>query len=365
MIGNRRFGIQSNVRPLNITNPFYSTGARQVATVLYSGPIIRNGMNSIEVQEKLQAQKKLLSLKRVGLTPINRFNQQSPMDVDDGGLASMMGINNIAHGVRSVEAAEKERDIRRKVERFNAGILSLKEKRMKDLYKLAKKRLKAEQEQKAIQYIAATKELADVPPELQESVQSFLADNDLLNELGLTEAGLTRSRDRARANERVEKNRIAQQKNHPATNIPGLDLGSPTHATLSEEAIQNLTEQHLNRPVTNIPGYGSGEIGWKAKPLYKLVKPFRPVSIKDAENPTDAVDNQENEKETRREEYKAQQKEQRGVEPPKEMVKRAFPDTAEPVILPIPNIKSIGLVPHRFVAPIRRFNTVGVGGRRL
>lgn len=93
--------------------------------------------------------------------------------------------------------------------------------------------------------------------------------------------------------------------------------------------------------------------GWSAPRLHTLLRPLKPFIISD--EPTNIVEDQKKTLDEWRDGYKEQQKDARGITPPKDMIERAFPKTASPALLPGTQPPTIHIVPHPFIFPRKRF----------
>ena len=93
---------------------------------------------------------------------------------------------------------------------------------------------------------------------------------------------------------------------------------------------------------------GHGIIGgWHAPRLFNLVRPYKKFEI--PQTPAEIVDEQKNSLDSNRNLYKEKLNQLRGMQPPKGMVERAFPNTAEPLYTEQKKIPLPGFIPHPFL----------------
>lgn len=101
-------------------------------------------------------------------------------------------------------------------------------------------------------------------------------------------------------------------------------------------------------PQDYIKNHGGRRIdGWAAPRLHNLVRPFKPFVLE--QEPEQIVDEQKKTLDEWRDGYKEQKKDERGILPPKDMIERAFPKTAEPVLIPETKKPRFDIIPHPFI----------------
>jgi hypothetical protein len=101
-------------------------------------------------------------------------------------------------------------------------------------------------------------------------------------------------------------------------------------------------------PQEYLKNHGGRRIdGWAAPRLHNLVRPFKPFVLE--QEPEQIVDEQKKTLDEWRDGYKEQKKDERGILPPKDMIERAFPKTAEPVLVPETKKPRFDIIPHPFI----------------
>lgn len=272
-------------RPLHIRNKFRTGGVKQRAFRIITAPLTFTVPNYYNYRAH-NATDPLNSL-----VTKNFMNDPDGVDLD----STFSGMLSLPSGVTSVENAEKAADTQRKIERYNAGILSGRENEIKRLYKIAKKQREAQYRQKLIQWLAETDELDEVPAEFTEEVNDYLG----------TLTDEKRNEINARKQRRKERRQQAERR---------------------KKASDTTHKEYQDRLMRNIALEGNG---WRAPRLYSLLKPVHPLTL--TSNPNEVVENEKNLLNDFREMYKEQQLNARGIDPPNSMVERAFPKTAYPI----------------------------------
>lgn len=195
---------------------------------------------------------------------------------------------NMSDAVTSLERADEERDVQKRIQRYNAGILSQREHAIKALNKLEQERKMKKMLQKAMQ----AQNLTD---EQRQQLGNINVDNI--------------SRLLVSANE-PEKNKV------DATN--------------------------LAQELLSINEMGSGVI-----PLYKRLKPSTRIAAQPPK--PEQHEQQQDMRDLRKSDFKKRFLLQHGIPPPASIVKESYPDTAEPLfihrpVLPPLKKKEIGKI---------------------
>ena len=346
-------------KQLNIPNKFGSSGTRQSVNTYYKGTIDF-------------------------LNPASAFNDDS----DD--LESLITGNTLLPtGVTSLKTAEKNKEMLERLQRYNAGIYDQETRDMKALYKVMKNQKTSDMRKKLIKWLANNEEIDEIPAEFEEEVTKYY---------NKTAEG-QRIRDKVEAarkkrREKKEKKRLEKLKEQtywdsdPFENIGLYMPEKKQYKDLQEEAYA-LSRGHgeietlkgLIHPDPSLipfdavrpmkrrrPGYiqfaeppreflknhnGQRIDGWAAPRLHTLLRPFKPFILD--QEPTDIVEEQRKTLDEWRDGYREQQKDSRGLLPPKDMVERAFPKTAEPAMLPEMKIPNINIIPHPFIVSKKKF----------
>ena len=333
-------------KPLYFRNPFRSVGVTQRASRVIVGPIRRTGITSLEKEERSRHIRHIAQLANAGMI---KKMQQTGVIPDDLGVNMSDFSGNIAAlpgGVTNLDDMAKENDVARQIERFNAGILDEEHRKQKALMEIAKKRKQSEYTQKIIQWLAETDELDEVPREFAEEVEKYYRDSD---DPDLKQEVQRKRKARRAREEEKERKRLFRQsywQGNPLTAVLQPRIGSSTHFS---------TNTGLTNPFDD--DYISGS-GWRAPRLHKLVRPLKRFVIE--ETPDQIVEQQKQALDDRRTLYKDEQTEQRGVTPPKDMVERAMPKLAEPILAlkPIPQVftrPEFRITPHPFVFPKKKY----------
>ena len=332
MIGKKRVAQRTlRQKRLHFTNPFYTTGYNPFQSKIHVAPIQREGVTSVEHQEALRALKRYKEAVHAGIIP-------DELGVD---LKDFMGdAIALPEGVQSVEAMEKQMDAERKIQRFNAGIMDKETKEMKTLYKLAKQRKKQEMRNKIVQWLAETDEIDTVPNEFAEEVEAYYRS----------------------PNATVTKANVEQQRKDRKEREE-----SRAHEERMRAAYWEQPKKYREYWQDQQGQAGRGQIGWRAPRLHRLVRPLAPFNL--GETPTEIMDEQRKTLEERRKDYQKSKMDERGVPPPRDMVKRAFPDNVRPlsdfIAETSPAVRALKeqlnaklFTPHDFIVPRRKFKIV-------
>ena len=401
--------------PLIYKNPFRSTGVKQRASHVYVGPMRREGITSVENAERERLYKHLSQLSNAGMIKQMRELGIIP---DDVGVNMSQFSGNLAalpNGVTSLEQVQKEADVMRQIEQYNAGILNQEHSEQKALMELAKKRKQSEYRKKIIQWLAETDEMDEVPLEFKEEVEDYYKNNPTVKKDDIEAKRKKRKEEEEKkATEKYLKQMYWQSDPfssvlQPSTlestrysDNPGLltkEVVTPTFMPSEEDIItpeikEVLDELYRYVNVGDITFDGaldfirlSGEInesikpfvieyfrkhyntgngvihggsinGWRAPRLHKLVRPLKRFMIE--ENPDKIIEDQKQALDDRRAMYKDEQTFQRGTTPPKDMIERAMPKLAEPILAkaPFPQVftrPDFGITLHPFVFPKKKY----------
>ncbi len=374
----RKGGIrQKNVfnRPLIFRNPFRSVGVRQRASRVMVAPIVRNGITSVENTEKMRALARMQELSNAGM-------------LDQSGVNMSEFTGNTAvlpQGVTNVDNLQQQSDIARQIERYNAGILDHEHRQQKALLELAQRKKTSEAKQAIVRWLAETDELDANPVEFSEEIEEYYKNNggEPARQRVMEAREKRRKEEEEKERERLLKKGYWMKPSNPLNSVlrprssTSTRFASSTPSHLRQVTTYSLGDVHrlenlprvlsLQSELKDMPdisglfanaGYGKINSGWRAPRLHKLIRPFKPFNIE--EEPKDIVEDQKKDLEERREEYKKGQMEQRGDTPPKDMVERAMPKTAEPFLagLPIPQTYTnphYGIMPHPFIFPKKKY----------
>lgn len=369
--------LRTTRKPLFQRNPFRSIGVKQRATNIFVGPLKREGITSVENEERARQGKRLAQLSNAGMVKQMRNLGIIP---DDMGVDMSDFTGNIAalpSGITSLENVQREGDIAHQIEQFNAGILNQEHREQKALMEIAKKRKASEYRQKIIQWLAETDELDEVPAEFAEEVAAYYNTHRGVKER------VERSRKARKEKEEAEERKKLMQKGYwqsssPFSSIIQRPLSS-TRYTTNTGLIQKITrdpnltdeERRIAEAERRIASYedmpdlsdffGDGIInsGWRAPRLHKLIRPLKRFEIE--EEPDKIIEDQQQALDDRRSMYKDEQTRQRGTTPPKDMIERAMPKLAEPFFANRPLVQrfrtrpDFGITLHPFVFPNKKY----------
>ena len=311
-----------NSRPLVFSNPFRTTGVDQPATHIMIGPLIRNGITSLEKDEKERVAKHIAQMHNAGMIPDDEGVDMSDFTSDVIALPS---------GVTSLRAAEKDADLARQIERYNAGILNDDQLQQKTLFKLVKKRKQGELRKKIIQYLAESDELDQVPQIFQEEVNEYYRKHQ----------GVKERVEEKRRKKRERAERLAARKRMQAAYWQS-GLNDPHRYNPDNKSFGTIpdlrTEDDDDDDSDEEDDYGGSgafphhprhpHYGWRAPRLHRLIQPYKPFVIE--QTPEQLIEEQKQDLDDRRNMFRDEMKEQRGEAPPKGMVERAMPKLASP-----------------------------------
>lgn len=313
------YQIKRKVRtqPLRFRNPFWSGRAPQPSFPSFNSTMNTDGLTSIENYENERRAARLAQIDNAGID-LSKFSKN--------GVSFSIPL---PAGVQSVEDRDRNQDAMRKIQRQSAGIRSAKDRQLLKLAKLEELRRRNLRLEKNIQYLAEHADEDGVPAEFQEEVAEYYK----------LHPGAREVRDRFVAAHRqmLEERRKA-----------------------GKDAIDRYDFKNLDSydPITGLPTFdddekaGHGSFGVRAARLHNLVRPIK--HMRPLEKPEEMADERKKEVEDLQDEYKKQQTELRGVPPPSDMAKRAFPDSAEAVDFPLYQPTTRGVILHPFIFPIKK-----------
>ena len=347
--------IKTRRRPLYRRNPFRSIGVKQRSTNIFVGPLKREGITSIENEERTRQGRRLAQISNAGMVKQMRELGIIP---DDMGVDMSEFTGNVAalpSGVSNLEDVQREGDVARQIEQFNAGILNQEHREQKALLDIAKKRKESEYRQKIIQWLAETDELDQVPAEFAEEVAAYYTDHGGDRAKQQVE---TLRRARKQREEEVERKKRFSRSYWQPSSIPFSSVmprpSSSTRYTTNTGLLPIVTAAE-RRAVGN----GVIESGWRAPRLHKLIRPLKRFEIE--EEPDKIIEDQQQALDDRRSMYKDEQTRQRGTIPPKAMIERAMPKLAEPLAANKPLVQlfrttpEFGITLHPFVFPYKKY----------
>ena len=367
--------LKTTRRPLFQRNPFRSIGVKQRATNIFVGPLKREGVTSIENEERARQGKRLAQLSNAGMV-----KQMKDLGIipDDMGVDMSQFTGNIAalpSGITNLDDVQREADVARQIEQFNAGIYNQEHREQKALLDIAKKRKQSEYRQKIIQWIAETDELDEVPTEFAEEVAAYYKQH------GNKDAVAQKRQERKKNEEEKLKKELLRkgywQSSSPFSSIVQRPSSSTRYTTntgllqktmrdpnaTEEERAERAEEERRNFFSSLLGEFyeGNGVInsGWRAPRLHKLIRPLKRFEIE--EEPDKIIEDQQQALDDRRSMYKDEQTRQRGTTPPKDMVERAMPKLAEPFFADKPLVQrfrttpDFGVTLHPFVFPNKKY----------
>lgn len=376
---------------ISFKNPFRTSSRKTQKYTTYRSPIHRTGITSLERAEQERLLSKINEWKNAGMYDSDDEKWFSTTFKDFGDVATYPLDKDLPRGVTNVENMEAMRSAARQIQAANAGILSAEMMKKKRLYDILRKRKEKEMKDKTIQYIAESDELDEVPEELREEVNSYLyrgvplqyrmflntardafgiKTKDQLKKEGID---LDRSPDLARKYADFDKWRTDHADDYSALQKRFLSYGKAEEkraerrkkkqkldsAALEKEFAdyflerQKIDEQRAQAEDRKRRGFGLIESDERIPRLYMLTRPLAfPAPTVDHEG---VVQREKDFETDLKDEYKSFQKDQRGIEPPSEMVNRAVPKYARPLNDIFDPAPIDIVVPHPFVFPQRKF----------
>lgn len=219
-------------------------------------------------KKKAPARRKRVTVKKQPLVFVNPFRTTHFIPVATPSFTTRLNLDD---AVQSVEAAEEQRDIQRRLDRYNARIYSQKERALKQIAQIQEKR----KMERLLRKVAQAQSMSD----------------EQLNRLHLDREGIAKAA------------RILSTINKPTADI--------------------LPTENLFRELEQINEVGEGVI-----PLHRRLRKM-PDPNKDAPLPVDEHAQQRARLEARRMAFKKYFTQVHGKEPTSEMVKDAVPEIAE------------------------------------
>lgn len=384
--------LKTTRRPLLQRNPFRSIGVNQRSTKIFVGPLKREGITSVENEERARQGQRLAQLSNAGMV-----KQMKDLGIipDDMGVDMSQFTGNVAalpSGITSLENVQREGDVAHQIEQFNAGILNQEHREQKALMDIAKKRKQSEYRGKIIQWLAETDELDEVPAEFAEEVAAYYRQNRQ-KQPNLEEEVARKRKQRKEREEEKERKKLMRQGYWQPSSAPFSSImpsaAPSTRYTTNTGLLQhtmrdpNPTEEEERRLVEEMAraeeerraqefrelyeqymrerdtGEGVINSGWRAPRLHKLVRPLKRFEIE--EGPDKIIEDQQQALDDRRSMYKDEQTKQRGTAPPKDMIERAMPKLAEPFFANRPLVQrfrtapDFGITLHPFVFPNKKY----------
>lgn len=376
---------------ISFKNPFRTSSRKTQKYTTYRSPIHRTGITSLERAEQERLLSKINEWKNAGMYDSDDEKWFSTTFKDFGDVATYPLDKDLPRGVTNVENMEALRSASRQIQAANAGILSAEMMKKKRLYDIIRKRKEKEMKDKTIQYIAESDELDEVPEELREEVNSYLYRgvplqyrmflNTDRNSFGIKdEAQLARegidlanNPDMAKKYNDFKKWKDDHDDDYSALQKRFINYGKAEEkraerrkkkqkldsAALEKEFAdyflerQKIDEQRAQAEDRKRRGFGLIESDERIPRLYMLTRPLAfPAPTVDHEG---VVQREKDFETDLKDEYKSFQKDQRGIEPPNEMVNRAVPKYARPLNGIFDPAPIDIVVPHPFVFPQRKF----------
>lgn len=376
---------------ISFKNPFRTSSRKTQKYTTYRSPIHRTGITSLERAEQERLLSKINEWKNAGMYDSDDEKWFSTTFKDFGDVATYPLDKDLPRGVTNVENMEALRSASRQIQAANAGILSAEMMKKKRLYDIIRKRKEKEMKDKTIQYIAESDELDEVPEELREEVNSYLYRGVPLQ----YRMFLNTDRDAfgIKSKDQLEKEGVDVKKPGPmqqkyddfvkwqkdhaddysALQKRFINYGKAEEkraerrkkkqkldsAALEKEFAdyflerQKIDEQRAQAEDRKRRGFGLIESDERIPRLYMLTRPLAfPAPTVDHEG---VVQREKDFETDLKDEYKSFQKDQRGIEPPNEMVNRAVPKYARPLNGIFDPAPIDIVVPHPFVFPQRKF----------
>lgn len=376
---------------ISFKNPFRTSSRKTQKYTTYRSPIHRTGITSLERAEQERLLSKINEWKNAGMYDSDDEKWFSTTFKDFGDVATYPLDKDLPRGVTNVENMEALRSATRQIQAANAGILSADMMKKKRLYDILRKRKEKEMKDKTIQYIAESDELDEVPEELREEVNSYLYRGVPLqyrmflktdhNNFGiktqdeLAEEGINVVTNPVMAKQyndfknwqkehtedfsalqkrfinygKAEEKRAERRKKKQKLDSAALEKEFADYFLER----QKIDEQRAQAEDRKRRGFGLIESDERIPRLYMLTRPLAfPSPTVDHEG---VVQREKDFETDLKDEYKSFQKDQRGVEPPSEMVNRAVPKYARPLNGIFDPAPIDIVVPHPFVFPQRKF----------
>lgn len=312
-------------QPLTFQNPFHTTGFSHVLDPARFSRVPMQGISNAEAYANSLRMKRYAELANAGFTAeqIREWRKKDPqfnLAMDENGIFSIpLGV-----GVTSLKDRDKRLDMLRQVEMANAGIYSGKIAKDRALRKIYEKMQEKKLEKKVYQWIHENMDEDSIPNSLRDDYHAWDKKKDP------TTAG--------------NKNKVVRQERNPdpsgkekeiTLDQDGEKLNFPDDKdTMDSEEVEAIIKaiDDKDKIKKETDDEGSGAFSsYRVPRLHQMVAPIhqREASM----SAKDDIEEHKREVEDRQEIYKEQQKDIRGEEPPKGMVERAVPKTAEPIQL--------------------------------
>lgn len=376
---------------ISFKNPFRTSSRKTQRYTTYRSPIHRTGITSLERAEQERLLSKINEWKNAGMYDSDDEKWFSTTFKDFGDVATYPLDKDLPRGVTNVENMEALRSASRQIQAANAGILSAEMMKKKRLYDILRKRKEKEMKDKTIQYIAESDELDEVPEELREEVNSYLYRGVPLqyrmflntdrksfgiknaDELKKEGIDLEKNPDMAKKYRDFNDWKDKHSDDFSALQKRFISYGKAEEkraerrkkkqnldsAALEKEFAdyflerKKIDEQRAQEEDRKRRGFGLIESDERIPRLYMLTRPLAfPAPTVDHEG---VVQREKDFETDLKDEYKSFQKDQRGIEPPNEMVNRAVPKYARPLNGIFDPAPIDIVVPHPFVFPQRKF----------
>ena len=321
------------------------------------------------------------SMQRMLFSGTDKFYKPSmgSLGGEDDSLSSLLGM---PRGVTNLKMRDKQIRLQQQMQAANAGILDAKTRKLKALAKVLKKRAQEQQKRKAIQFLAETDELDEIPEEFKEEVEDYYYANiprelrkfvpleDNTNMISVLPAGASDEDQNlhARLQSLLDSNQkypefdnktikqVLQERMTVKRNIQerrekrSKKSAQQQWEDAAREARRLADAGLIRRRNYELSGHGL----WKAPRLHTLLRPHHIQINRD----NDVIDKErEDQNKSLRDEIREVLKRQRGgLTPPDKMIDRSVPKLARPLIRP-PSLppKDPGVFKHPFVFPSHKF----------
>lgn len=247
MINAKNFRRSRQSMPLRMRNKFRTTGWRSpFDSMPVVGPMMRDGMTSVENSEKERLMKRMAEWKNSGV-----LKQMAELGIIPDNLGVDMNdfVGNtsaipLGKGTASLEAVRQQGDVRRQIERVRAGILNQKEREKMTLAKLYQQQKKRELKDKIIKWLATTDEIDEVPTEYKEEVHKYHLEHDSKLKSELREDAIAEARRKKKKKREKEERKKWEAEQALRMKPEGSvwdNIGMPT----SSEPMQRTTASHI------------------------------------------------------------------------------------------------------------------------
>ena len=345
----------TKTKKLKFKNPFSNGNPNKIIFDSFRSQIPFNGLTSVEEYQRLLRLKRQAQQANAGLL--------KGKTKDDFSIA-------LPQGVASVEDRDKKLDAARKIQMQNAKILTAKDREKKALLKAMKKRKLEEAKRKTIEYFALREDEDGVPAEYQESVDLYYRLHPDVKET------VKKKRELYKLNKDIIalRKKFGMAKNPDEANkddnnderdnvLPNATLSTDQRIALAKQEYEDLKKQEpdFDRLMHPDDNDGTSGSGFRSPFIFEMLRPVRRRIFKSGK---DQVQEQENTREARKEKFKEFQKEKYGIEPPDNMINRAVPKTAEPVMDFDVKPPSIEILPRPFLQMKTKIPIMSIGVKR-